>query len=83
MAQYKYATVLEAQQDGKPPNDNIEKGDKMVKAGKHESDTDEFLDEENGIQVLEYEAVAIYESDYKMTKKEAHKFARDQWFKDH
>lgn len=80
MTQYRYATVLEAQSDGKPPNDNIEEGQKMVKAGKHESDSIEYMTEDNSIDVVEYDAVAVYESDSQMTQKEAHKFAKEQWF---
>jgi hypothetical protein len=80
MSSYKYATVLEAQSDGKPPNDNIEKGDKIVRAGKHETDSIEYIADDNDIAVVEFEQVACYESDTKMGEREAQKFAKDQWF---
>lgn len=82
MTQYKYATVLEAQNDGRKPNDNFEKGDKTVKAGKHESDSIEYMTEDNEIHVIEFEPVATYESEHRMGEREAQEFARDQWFND-
>lgn len=82
MSQYKYATVLEAQNDGRKPNDNLEKGDKIVKAGKHKTDSIEYLDENNGIHVIKFEAVATYESDTKMSDSEAQRLAKDRWFEE-
>lgn len=80
MSSYKYASVLAAQNDGKPPNDNIEKGDKILKPGKHETDSIEYLDDENGMHVIEFESVAVYESDTKMNESQAHELAKERWF---
>jgi hypothetical protein len=80
MSNYTYASVLEAQSDGKPPNDNIEEGQKIVKAGKHETDQIEYMTEDGDIDVVEYESVTIYESDSQMSEREAQEFAKDQWF---
>jgi len=80
MSNYTYASVLEAQSDGKPPNDNIEEGQKIVKAGKHETDSIEYMTDAGGIDVVEYESVAIYQSDTQMGEREAQEFAKDEWF---
>jgi len=80
MSNYRYATVLEAQQDGQPPNDNIEQGDKIIRAGKHETDSIEYLAENNDMAVIEFEAVKVFESDSMMSESEAHEFAKEQWF---
>jgi len=80
MTRYRYATVLEAQNDGKPPNDNIEKGDKIVRAGKHEEDNIQYMTEDNDLAVVEYEAIEVYEANDVMDEREAQEFAKDQWF---
>jgi len=80
MNNYRYATVLEAQSDGKPPNDNIEKGDKIVRAGKHDTDSIEYMTDSGDLDAVAFEQVALYESDTKMGQREAQKFAKDQWF---
>lgn len=81
MTQYRYATVLEAQNDGQPPNGNIETGDKIVKAGKHATDSIEYLNEDKDMCAIEFESVAVYKSDKRMTQREAHELAKDEWFK--
>lgn len=80
MSSYKYATVLEAQNDGRPPNDNIEAGAEIVRAGKHETDQIEYLTDDNDVHVIEFEQVAVYESETRMTQREAHEFAKQRWF---
>lgn len=77
---YSYATVLEAQSDGQPPNDNIEQGDKIVKAGKHDTDSIEYMTESGDFASVAFEQVACYESDSKMSKREAQQLAKEQWF---
>ena len=80
MTQYKYVTVLEAQNDGKAPNDNLEQGDNIVKAGKHETDSIEYITDDNDIHVISFESVEMYESDNRMSETEAHELAREKWF---
>jgi hypothetical protein len=72
--------VLEAQSNGKPPNDNIEQGDKIVRAGKHDTDSIEYMADDNSLCSVEFEAVEVYESDSSMSEREAHNFAKEQWF---
>lgn len=79
---YRYASVLEAQNDGKPPNDNIEAGDKIVRAGKHETDSIEYMGEDGDLLAIEFEAVSIYESDSQMGERQAQEFARDRFFEE-
>ena len=78
MTQYKYGTVLVAQNDGKPPNDNLEEGDKIIRAGKHETDSIEYITEDNDIHVIAFETIGVYESDSRMSQREAHEFAREK-----
>lgn len=52
---YRYATILRALNDGKPPNDNIEEGDEIVKPGKHESDEITYLTEDRQIATIRFE----------------------------
>lgn len=80
MSQYKYVTVLEAQSDGKPPNDNMEKGDKILKAGNHETDSLEYIAEDKDIDVIEFEAVKVFEADRRMSKREIQEFGKEEWF---
>jgi len=80
MSNYRYATVLEAQSDGKPPNDNINQGTKIVRAGKHKSDQMEYMTDDNDIDVVEFQQVALFESESEMSKREAQQFAKEQWF---
>lgn len=82
MSRYNYATVLEAQSDGKPPNDNITEGQKIVKAGKHQTDRVEYIAEDGDIDAVEYQAVEVFESKSKMDEREAQEFAKNQWFND-
>lgn len=83
MTQYKYGTILEAQDDGQPPNDNIEEGDLIIKAGKHEADSLEYMGSDGDLLAVEFEAVAVYESNTRMSEREAQSFARDRWAKEH
>jgi len=80
MSQYTHATVLEAQSDGKPPNDNITKGQKIVKAGKHDTDQVEYITEDGDLDAVAYESVEVFESSEKMSEREAQEFAKEQWF---
>jgi len=80
MAKYRYVTVLEAQSDGKPPNDNITEGQKILKAGKHETDTVEYITDDGGIDSVTYTAVEVFESDELMIESQAHEFGKDRWF---
>lgn len=82
MSGYKFVSVLEAQNDGRPPNDNIEEGDKIVKPGKHNTDSIEYLGESNDIHIIEFEQVAEYSSDEYMTESEAQELAQSEWFGD-
>lgn len=82
MTTYTHATILEAQNDGKPPNDNIEEGDKHIKAGKHKSDQLEYLDENNEIQVINFEPVETYDFGERMDSQTAIRRAKDRWFEE-
>lgn len=82
MAQYRYVSVLEAQSDGKPPNDNIEKGQKILKAGKHDTDSIEYMTDDGSIDCVEYEQVAVFEAERRMSETEIHNFGKEQWFDD-
>jgi hypothetical protein len=80
MSQYNYATVLEAQSDGKPPNDNITEGQKIVKAGKHDTDQIEYITEDGDLDAVGYESVEVFKSETSMSEREAQEFAKEQWF---
>lgn len=82
MSNYCYGSVLEAQNDGYPPNDGIDEGDLIVRAGKHEADSIEYMTEDDEIEVISFESVGIYEADEPMSEREAQEFAKDQWFKE-
>jgi len=80
MSQYKYVTVLEAQSDGKAPNDNMEKGDKILKAGRHDTDEIEYIAEDKDIDVIEFEAVKVFEADKRMSERAIQEYGKEQWF---
>lgn len=80
MSQYKYATVLEAQNDGKPPNDNIEKGTRILKPGEHDTDTLPYLGEDGEMEKIRFERVELIEADRRMNAAEIERYAKDQYF---
>lgn len=80
MSQYKYVTILEAQSDGKPPNDGIEEGDKILKAGKHDTDAIEYMTEDGGLDSVGFTQVELYEAPRKMSKQEIEEYGKEEWF---
>jgi len=80
MNQYNYATVLEAQSDGRPPNDNITEGQLIAKAGKHDTVQVEYITEDGDLDAVAYESVEVFESPEKMSEREAQEFAKEKWF---
>jgi hypothetical protein len=82
MTQYKYGTLLEVQNDDPHPDNDVEKGDLHIKAGKHEDgDQYEVMTEEQ-VAAIKLEPIAIYESDQRLSKRKMHKFVRDQAIED-
>ena len=79
MSNYQYATVLEAANDGKPPNDNVEAGDITVKAGKHDEDSISYITEENDMHTLEFDVLEQVELPHAMGEREAIEYAADNW----
>mgnify|MGYP000016932796 CR=1 FL=1 len=79
MSDYQYATVLEAANDGKPPNGNVESGDITVKAGKHDEDSISYITKDNDMHTLQFDALLEVELPHAMGEREAIEYAADQW----
>lgn len=82
MTAYKYGTLLRALEDDPHPENDTTEGDLHIKAGKHaDGDQYEVLTQET-IAVVEFETVAVYEADRRLSKHEMTEFVRDRAVED-
>lgn len=77
---HRYATVFEALNDGEPPNDNIEKGDKILELGKDEEHQLTYIGEDGEIKSVNFEMVDQYDHGEQASETEILEAAKDWWF---
>jgi hypothetical protein len=79
MTQYKYGTILRAVDDDPSERGDIEEGDLILKAGKHEDGHSYQTLTSDDIATVRFEAVAVYECPDWLSKSAMIDFTRDQY----